>query len=47
VTDSHGQALFKDLIVEHFGARLTTITVTVAKGDYGVDSSYEIPVIPG
>jgi len=47
VTDSHGQALFKDLIVEHFGTRLTTISVTVAKGDYGVDSSYEIPVIPG
>lgn len=47
VTDSHGQVLFTDLIVEHFGARLTTITVTVAKGDYGIDSSYEIPVIPG
>lgn len=47
VTDSHGQVLFTDLVVEHFGARLTTITVTVAKGDYGVDASYEIPVIPG
>ncbi len=47
ITDSQGQVLFTDLIVEHFGARLTTITVTVAKGDYGVDSSYEIPVIPG
>lgn len=47
VTDSHGQVLFTDLMVEHFGARLTTITVTVAKGDYGIDSSYEIPVIPG
>jgi hypothetical protein len=47
VTDSHGQVLFTDLMVEHFGARLTTITVTVAKGDYGVDSSYEVPVIPG
>jgi len=47
VTDSHGQVLFTDLSVEHFGARLTTITVTVAKGDYGIDSSYEVPVIPG
>ncbi|OGS42894.1 MAG: hypothetical protein A3K67_06310 [Euryarchaeota archaeon RBG_16_62_10] len=46
-TDSHGQVLFTGLKVEQFGARLTTITVTVAKGDYGVDSSYEIPVIPG
>ncbi len=47
VTDSQGQVLFTDLRVEHFGARLTTITVTVAKGDYGIDSGYEIPVIPG
>lgn len=47
VTDSRGQVLFTDLTVEHFGARLTTITVTVAKGDYGIDSSYEVPVIPG
>lgn len=47
ITDSQGQVLFTDLRVEHFGARLTTITVTVAKGDYGIDSSYEVPVIPG
>ncbi|HEX7392511.1 MAG TPA: hypothetical protein VF374_06115 [Thermoplasmata archaeon] len=47
VTDSHGQVVFSDLSVEHFGSKLTTITVTVAKGDYGIDSSYEIPVIPG
>jgi hypothetical protein len=47
VTDSHGQVVFEGLSVEHFGAKLTTITVTVAKGDYGIDSSYEIPVIPG
>ncbi len=46
-TDSHGQVVFEGLSVEHFGAKLTTITVTVAKGDYGIDSSYEIPVIPG
>jgi len=46
-TDSHGQVLFTELKVEHFGAKLTTITVTVAKGDYGIDSSYEVPVIPG
>jgi hypothetical protein len=32
--------------VESFGTKLTTITVTVAKGDYGIDSSFEIPVIP-
>jgi len=46
VTDSKGQASFSGLHVEQFGSRLTTITVTVAKGDYGVDSSYTIPVIP-
>ena len=46
VTDSHGQAVLTGLSVESFGTRLTTITVTVAKGDYGIDSSFEIPVIP-
>jgi len=46
VTDSRGQVAFPDLKVEHFGLGLTTITVTVAKGDYGIDTSYEIPVIP-
>jgi hypothetical protein len=46
VTDARGQVVFTDLKVEQFGSRLTTITVTVAKGDYGIDSSYEIPVIP-
>jgi hypothetical protein len=46
-TDSTGQVRFTDLRVEQFGSRLTTITVTVAKGDYGIDSSFEIPVIPG
>jgi hypothetical protein len=46
VTDSHGQLVLTGLSVESFGTRLTTITVTVAKGDYGIDSSYEIPVIP-
>jgi hypothetical protein len=46
VTDSRGQVVFTDLSVEHFGSKLTTVTVTVAKGDYGIDSSYEIPVIP-
>lgn len=46
VTDSRGQVLFTDLSVEHFGSKLTTVTVTVAKGDYGIDSSFEIPVIP-
>lgn len=46
VTDSRGQVTFSDIKVEQFGSRLTTITVTVAKGDYGIDSSYEIPVIP-
>lgn len=47
VTDTQGQVLFADLKVEQFGSGLTTITVTVAKGDYGIDSSFEIPVIPG
>lgn len=46
VTDSRGQVVFADLVVEQFGSKLTTITVTVAKGDYGVDSSFEIPVVP-
>ena len=47
VTDTQGQVAFADLKVEQFGSGLTTITVTVAKGDYGIDSSFEIPVIPG
>lgn len=46
VTNSRGQVAFSDLKVEQFGSGLTTITVTVAKGDYGIDASYEIPVIP-
>jgi hypothetical protein len=46
VTDSHGQLILTGLTVEQFSSRLTTITVTVAKGDYGIDSGYEIPVIP-
>ena len=47
VTDERGQAVFTGLKVEQFGSKMTTITVTVAKGDYGIDSSYEIPVVPG
>jgi hypothetical protein len=47
LTDEHGQVMFSGLLVEQFGRRLTTVTVTVAKGDYGIDASYEIPVIPG
>lgn len=47
VTNSRGQVVFTGLMVEQFGSKLTTITVTVAKGDYGIDSSYEIPVVPG
>ena len=46
VTDDRGCVVFTNLIVEHFGPALATITVTVAKGDYGMDSSFEIPVIP-
>ena len=46
VTDATGQAIFADLRVEQFGTKLSTIKVTVAKGDYGIDSSYTIPVIP-
>ena len=46
VTNSRGQVAFTGLKIEQFGSKLTTITVTVAKGDYGIDSSYEIPVIP-
>lgn len=46
VTNERGQVVFMGLSVEHYGSKLSTVTVTVAKGDYGVDSSYEIPVIP-
>lgn len=46
VTGDNGQVVFLDVCVEQFGSRLTTITVTVAKGDYGIDSTYEIPVVP-
>ncbi len=46
VTDDSGQVVFIDVCVEQFGSGLSTVTVTVAKGDYGVDSSYEIPVVP-
>lgn len=46
VTDDRGQVTLSDLSVEQFSSGLTTITVTVAKGDYGIDSSYQIPVIP-
>lgn len=47
ITDSSGQVVLSNLKVEQFGSRLTTIVVTVAKGNYGVDSSYQVPVIPG
>lgn len=46
VTDSSGQVILPNLSVEQFGSKLSTVTVTVAKGDYGVDSSYQIPIIP-
>ena len=46
LTNPNGQAVFQGLEFECFGSKLTTVTVTVAKGDYGIDSSYEIPVIP-
>jgi hypothetical protein len=47
VTNARGQVTFTGLSIEQFGSKLTTITVTVAKGDYGIDSSFEIPVVPG
>lgn len=47
VTDDGGQVLFAGLCVEQFGPGMSTVTVTVAKGGYGIDSSYEIPVLPG
>ena len=47
ITDRHGQVLFAGVCVEQFGSTMSLITVTVAKGDYGIDSSYEIPVVPG
>ncbi len=45
-TNAMGEVVFTDVVVEHFGSGISTITVTVAKGDYGVDSSFQIPVIP-
>lgn len=47
VTDSDGQVLFEGVCVEQFGPGMSTVTVTVAKGGYGIDSNYEIPVLPG
>ncbi|MBU1158781.1 MAG: carboxypeptidase-like regulatory domain-containing protein [Candidatus Thermoplasmatota archaeon] len=47
VTDSNGQVVFLGLKLEKFGSGFTTVTVTVAKGNYGVDTGYEIPVITG
>jgi hypothetical protein len=47
VTDSQGQVVFSGVCVEQFGSGIGLITVTVAKGDYGIDSSFEIPVLPG
>jgi hypothetical protein len=46
VTNDNGQVVFTEVCVEQFGSGLSTITVTVAKGDYGIDSTYEIPVVP-
>ena len=46
ITDASGQVVLSNVKIEQFGSKLTTIVVTVAKGDYGIDSSYQIPVIP-
>src|SRR3989339_917484 len=39
VTNDNGQVVFIDVCVEQFGSGLSTITVTGAKGGYGIDST--------
>jgi len=46
VTNDRGQVILSGLTLEHFGSKMTSVTVTVAKGGYGIDSSFEIPVVP-
>ncbi|MBN1109669.1 MAG: Ig-like domain-containing protein [Methanomassiliicoccales archaeon] len=44
-TDAEGKAVFQDLTVSRHGPGIGFITVTVAKGGLGTDSSLQIPVI--
>jgi len=44
-TDSEGKVVFEDLCVGRYGQGIGFITVTVAKGGLGTDSSLQIPVI--
>lgn len=44
-TGSDGKATFEGLRVSHYGDGIGFITVTVAKGGMGTDSSLQVPVI--
>ena len=44
-TDAEGKAIFEGLKVSQYGGGIGFITVTVAKGGMGTDSSLQIPVI--
>ena len=44
-TDAEGKVVFQDLQVSRYGHGIGFITVTVAKGGLGTDSSLQVPVI--
>lgn len=44
-TDAEGQVHFNDLSVSRYGPGIGFLTVTVAKGGMGTDSSLQVPVI--
>lgn len=46
-TDAEGKVVFDGLTASHYGQGIDFITVTVAKGGMGTDSSLQVPVISG
>lgn len=46
-TDAEGKVVFGGLTASHYGQGIDFITVTVAKGGMGTDSSLQVPVISG
>lgn len=44
-TDAEGKVQFEDLSVSRYGEGIGFVTVTVAKGGLGTDSSLQVPVI--
>ena len=44
-TGSDGRVTFSGLSASHYGSGISFITVTVAKGGMGTDSSFQVPVI--